>query len=306
MGKMQKKNAVQTIIGDIYDDEIDGKCISFVKNLNELHIVEHFNNNTMNGMVYKAIKKDKKYGTFMLVEDNTQYGPSLEFEYEDYTGFKNLDEYGNGYLITVDYATGGYMITEIIANQDIARGLQFFDGDLNHVVINENGNIIQASKLIHLGDDYKFTTCRMFSMDFDSERSCRVSEGYDEFGSNESIYQTLTPTNPKPWGYGYTEWSDDSFYMGEYYEGYRCGMGFQQFENGDRYMGKYYEGKISGNGMYINSDCILFGNWKQGKKQGVMFEIYANMVIISRYDRDRLIGKQYQFVMGEMNIGEID
>ena len=40
-------------------DEIDGKCISFVKNLNELHIVEHFNNNTMNGMVYKAIKKDK-------------------------------------------------------------------------------------------------------------------------------------------------------------------------------------------------------------------------------------------------------
>lgn len=305
MSKVLRKYGQQVIIADMYNDEIDGRCIAYDCKKNEVFISEHFCNNLMNGMVYKGYKENKKHGELLLVEDNNQYGPSLAFEYEEYTEFKNLDEDGNGYIITVDYKTGGYIIVEIIANQSILRGIQYIDGNLNHVMIDGAGHIVQASRLAYLGEDYKFTTCRMFSMDFDPDRCYKVSEGRDGFGSYETIHQTLTPTNTKPWGYGYTEWSDDSFYMGEYYEGYRTGIGFQQFENGDRYMGKYYENNISGNGMYINADCILFGNWKQGKKQGLMFEVYANLVLISRYDRDNLVGKQYQFSMDEINIGEI-
>ena len=43
-------------------------------------------------------------------------------------------------------------------------------------------------------------------------------------------------------------------------------------------MGKFYENKISGNGILINEENILFGNWKQGKKEGILFIDEINCV----------------------------
>lgn len=301
-GKLRFNQSNNMYIGEVeeYNGKyaINGKGIQYNPDTKGIQMCEQMDSVKLLGMGYATFGSDAE-SILCFFAGDTIYGPCMKFLNEEYISFCQAVEYGNevGYKVSVDYKTGNYVIFEGNQSGEIYRGLEFADGELNFVYLDCNGIILEKQSFGYIGTEYRFTTCRMFSMAFDPSRHIIEKNQWDKGGDGtaECICQVLNPSTDKLWGYGVANWQNGAYYFGEWYDGQREGIGCYKKEDGTRYLGKFYGDKISGNGMMINSegDDIYFGNWKGGKKEGVFFHLVPGTLSIQRYENDRRVGMQY-------------
>ena len=79
-------------------------------------------------------------------------------------------------------------------------------------------------------------------------------------------------------GLGAMEWSNNTYYFGEYEKGDRHGVGMYKYENNEVYFGQHKKQKFDGKGFYhmINKGKAYLGTWVNDKKEGHTFIFYQS------------------------------
>ena len=111
----------------------------------------------------------------------------------------------------------------------------------------------------------------------------------------------------KPHGFGKYEWSDSSFYEGEWSEGVKHGFGKYKWASGSSYEGQWEEGCMHGIGTYMGSDESEYhGSFVKDKKSGYGKKKYPNGDIYEGLWKNDLAENLgiYQWLNGDKFNGE--
>ena len=273
--------------------------IGVFKRTSDEHILmcENFINNIANGIGFEWFP-NKSFGYLTTYKNGKYFGPSLNFNYEKHLIYRNYDINGNskGYSIFLFY-NGNYIIYEESENSTL-NAVSYIDGNLYFEKLTKDFTSISKKLIKYVGQDYKFTTCRMFCMKMNHE-----SEKYHHIGGHNGLVyeinsQLLHKDKKLPlryWGYGAIKWSDGNCYFGEFSDNKRTGIGCLIKPNGTKYLGKFYHDKKYGTCLALYSTGVVgLANWEEDHREGLSFEIYDDKVVIINYKNNKPYGNKIQ------------
>ena len=93
-------------------------------------------------------------------------------------------------------------------------------------------------------------------------------------------------------GYGIFYWPDKKKYYGHYVNNNKDGFGRFVWIDGKVFEGMWKNGKQHGVGMLTNKECVIYGEWYQGKKLKEMNDI-SDQIETSRVIQEKKKEKEY-------------
>lgn len=242
---------------------------------NEYYFGEWFNNQRTGQGAYKFPSGDCYYG-----------------------GFKNTNKHGIG---VYSYKKNEFYLGNFVDNQRTGLGVYVFsNGDFLYGKF-ENGKI-HGKAIYYHADTHKFEfnlyengtekqevlNNEPFVIDGKWENSPIL---LNEFSKDAFAYTSGTNNSGIKWefngqkksngeytGLGAMEWSNGSYYFGEYNKGDRHGVGMYRYPENDIYYGCNERQKFQGKGFYYisNKGKAYLGNWVNDKKEGHTFIFYQS------------------------------
>ena len=84
-------------------------------------------------------------------------------------------------------------------------------------------------------------------------------------------------------------------------------MGCFVDEDGNKHLGKYYKNQKYGSVLSLYSNGLIrMGNWVEGKREGISFEIHDNCVVIINYKNNSVYGNKFEVKKGAEAVSEFN
>lgn len=266
-----------------------------------------YSNDGPNGLGFEYHPNERN-GSMSTYNYGRYYGPTIRFKYETALIYENYDynERPRNFSACI-YYDGNYMIYEE-SNASILNGVAYYNGYLYFVKLDQQLNIINRKTIKYVGEDYRFTSKRMFSLRMDENKPVYNKTGTTKSGLTFELgTQLLTPYSTTYFGYGAIKWSDGSYYFGEWTDDNRDGLGCYVDSDGTRHMGMFYKNQRYGNFLSVYSTGVVrVGNWVEGRREGISLEIGDDYVVIINYRNNEVYGNKFQIFQGSEKVSEFN